>query len=271
MTGTLGLFSLVDLIQLLSGAGRTGRLLIQHPRGDAKLYFEDGEIVHALFGEVRGEDAVYALFEDERGPFSFDAGLAAFERTVELGTQNLVLEAVRRLDEARRDRDEPVPYEPDVVPELSGAVDPGHVTLGEGEHAVLGHIDGRRSLQRIAERCDLPAAEVSRIVGRLVAADVVVVRKRRPRTARLVVQPAGTRLPHRAAAVDPTIVQTWTRSLGRTPEEIACRREDGRVLRLRLVEHPSAGPYLMVGRVTLLRTGLKVDEPLLVRPFEDDA
>jgi hypothetical protein len=271
MTGTLGLFSLVDLIQLLSGARRSGRLLVQHPRGDAKLYFEEGEIVHALFAELIGEEAVYALFADERGAFSFAAGLPAMERSVELGTRNLVLEAVRRLDEARRDEAQPVPYEPDMVPERSGAVDPARVTLGEGEHAVLAHVDGRRSLQRIADLSDLPVDEVSRIVGRLVAADVLVVRKRRPRTARLVVQRATGRIAPGTAAVDGTIVQSWTRSLGRRPREVVCRREDGRVVRFRLTEQEGAGPFLSLGRVTLLRSGLTVDEPLLVRPFEEDA
>jgi hypothetical protein len=272
MTGTLGLFSLVDLIQLLSGARRSGRLLVQHPHGDAKLYFEEGEIVHAVFGEATGEAAVYALFADERGPFSFAAGLPAMERSIELRTQNLVLEAVRRLDEARRDDGlHPVPYEPDMVPERTGTVDPARVTLGAGEHAVLAHVDGRRSLQRIADLSDLPVDEVSRIVGRLVAADVLVVRKRRPRTARLVVRRATGRIDPGTGEVDASIVESWTRSLGRRPREVVCRREDGRVLRFRLSEQEGAGPFLSLGRITLLRSGLTVDEVLLVRPFEEDA
>lgn len=272
MTGTLGLFSLVDLIQLLSGARRSGRLLVQHPKGDAKLYFEEGEIVHAIFGELSGETAVYALFADERGPFSFAAGLPAMERSIELRTQNLVLEAVRRLDEARRDDGlGPVPFEPDMVPETMGALGSVGDTLGEGEHAVLSLVDGRRSVQRIADLSDLPLEDVARILARLVAADLVVVRKRRPRTARLVVQRATGRIAPGTASVDPSIVESWTRSLGRRPREVACRREDGRVLRFQLAEQEGAGPFLALGRITLLRSGLTVDEPLLVRPFEEDA
>jgi len=271
MTGTLGLFSLVDLIQLLSGARRSGRLLVQHPKGDAKLYFEEGEIVHAIFGELSGETAVYALFADERGPFAFASGLPAMERSIELRTQNLVLEAVRRLDEARRDDGGLVPYEPDMVPESTGALAPVRDTLGEGEHAVLAHVDGRRSVQRIADVSDLPVDDVARILARLVAADLVVVRKRRPRTARLVVQRATGRIAPGTASVDVSIVESWTRSLGRRPGEVVCRREDGRVLRFRLTEQEGAGPFLSLGRVTLLRSGLNVDEPLLVRPVEEDA
>ena len=272
MTGTLGLFSLVDLIQLLSGARRSGRLLVQHPKGDAKLYFEEGQIVHAIFGELSGETAVYALFADERGPFSFAVGLPAMERSIELRTQNLVLEAVRRLDEARRDEDGgPVPYEPDMVPEGTGAHGPARDTLGEREQAVLAQVDGRRSVQRIADLSDLPVDDVARILARLVAADLVVVRKRRPRTARLVVQRATGRVAPGTASVDVSIVESWSRSLGRRPREIVCRREDGRVVLFRLAEQEGAGPFLSLGRVTLLRSGLTVDEPLLVRPVEEDA
>jgi hypothetical protein len=59
--------------------------------------------------------------------------------------------------------------------------------------------------------------------------------------------------------------------MGRRPREVACRREDGRVLRFRLAEQEGAGPFLSLGRITLLRSGLTVDEALLVRPFEEDA
>lgn len=269
MTGTLGLFSLVDLIQLLSGAGRTGRLLIEHPRGDAKIYFEDGEIVHARFGDHLGEDAVYALFADERGPFEFTAGLPALEKTVELGTQNLVLEAVRRLDELRRDDDDLAAFESNVVPERIDDARAARVTLGQDEHAVLALVDGQRSLQRIADRGRFTVADASRILARLVAADVVAVRKRRPRTARLVVDMAGFRIPHGAAAVDRTIVRAWEASLGHRPAQVACRREDGRVVTFDLLEREGAGAYLALGRFTMLRSGLRADEPLLVRPHED--
>lgn len=269
MTGTLGLFSLVDLIQLLSGAGRTGRLLIRHPDGDARLYFEQGEIVHAVFGADVGEAAVFALFEDERGPFEFKAGLPAMERSIELGTRNLVLEATRRLDEARRDQGGPAPFARDVVPEVAGPVEAADVTLGNDEHSVLAQIDGRRSLERIADRCEMTFDAASRVVSRLVAADVVVVRKRRARTARLVVETADFRLPRGSAAVDATIVRAWTDTLGRRPDEVACRRESGRVVTFRLAERDAAGPYLALGRLTMLRSGMRSGEPLLVRPRDE--
>lgn len=272
MTGTLGLFSLVDLFQLLAGASRTGRLVVEHPRGDARIYFEKGDVTHAAFDGVEGEEAVYALFADERGTFAFSTGLPAPRRTVSLGTQNLVLEAVRRLDEARRDADDDViPYEPDMVPERSGDAAADQVDLGQPERDVLARIDGRRSLQRIAELVGRPFVDVSRIAGRLVAGSVIVVRKRRPRTARLVVRAASMTLAPGAAMVDAGIVDAWTRALGERPGEVLGRRENGTVERFRLVAGQGTGPFLLLGHATLMRTGLMADEPLLVRPAEDGA
>lgn len=102
MTGTLGLFSLVDLFQLLSASSRSGRLTVDHPEGLARVYFEEGLAVHAEFAGRSGEDAIYALFADEQGSFEFMLGVPAPQNTIASRTENLVLEATRRLDESRR-------------------------------------------------------------------------------------------------------------------------------------------------------------------------
>lgn len=271
MTGRLGLFSLVDLLQLLSGAGRSGRLLVQHPRGDARIYVEDGDVVHAEFDGLEGEESIYALFADERGEFEFKNGLPAPRTTVRLSTQNLILEAVRRLDEARRDSDDEEPVlEPDMVPERSEASSEERVSLGEPERSVLAHVDGRRSLGRITELAGMPVDEVARVAARLMAAGILVVRKRRARTARLVVRPDTGGLPVGAAGVDAGIVDAWARALGEPPKEVLCRREDGRVARLRLVALEAVGPYLQLGRDALMRTGMRAQEALLVRPVDEE-
>ncbi|MEX2536168.1 MAG: DUF4388 domain-containing protein [Trueperaceae bacterium] len=102
MTGTLGLFSLVDLFQLLAASSRSGRLTVDHPAGPARVYFEEGLAVHAEFAGFTGEEAVYELFSNEQGSFEFMLGVPAPRNTIEAGTENLVLEATRRLDESRR-------------------------------------------------------------------------------------------------------------------------------------------------------------------------
>ncbi|MDZ7801550.1 MAG: DUF4388 domain-containing protein [Trueperaceae bacterium] len=273
MTGTLGLFSLADLFQLLSGAGRSGRLSVDHPLGHARVYFERGEVRHAEFGQLEGDEAVYALFQDERGAFEFRSGLPAPRVSVRKGTQNLVLEAVRRLDEARRDTgEEATEIETDLVPEHADRGEAPHaLTLGAPEQAVMEAVDGRRSLARIADRAGQTQDETARIVARLVAAGVLLARKRRPRTARLVVRPTPEALLHDTAVADVGIVEAWRRAMGRMPQHLLAKRESGVVDRFRLQAREDVGPYLLLAHAVLLRTGLKVDQPLLVRPLEEEA
>lgn len=273
MTGTLGLFSLADLFQLLSGAGRSGRLSVEHPLGEARMYFERGEVRHAEFGSLEGEEAVYALFGDERGSFEFRSGLPAPRVTIGKGTQNLVLEAVRRLDEARRDSEgEEDEIEADLVPEfVDGGAPPSSLAVGGPERAVLAAVDGRRSVGRVAEQAGLSLQDAGRIVVRFVSAGVLVARKRRPRTARLVVRPTAEELPLDAAVIDEGIVEAWRRAMGVAPRRVLVKRESGRVDRLSMRAREEVGPYLLLTHAVLLRTGLVADQPLLVRPDEDEA
>jgi len=267
VTGTLGLFSLVDLFQLLSSAQRSGRLGIDHPAGLARVYFDKGQVVHAEFGELRGEEAVYALFTDERGSFEFRLGIPAPEASIAAGTENLVLEAIRRLDEARRESGPTVAR--DAVPTLDTSYErAAELTLNEDERQVLGHVNGQRNVTRIALDASLDPDDTLAIVERLTRIGVLKMRGRRARTARLVARLSGTDLPAGAAGLDPGILTTWQRATGTRPERVACRRQDGKVLVFQATAVDGAGPYILFSRDTLFRSDLAANEALLVRPVQ---
>jgi hypothetical protein len=268
VTGTLGLFSLVDLFQLLSGAGRTGRLAVKHPSATARFYFDRGRLGHAEFGELEGEAAVYALFEDERGTFEFVVGLPPPRRTVTASTESLVLEALRRLDEQHRD--EPVrgpEVSRDAVPFVPEDAVQG-LGFGEDERRVLAAVNGQRSVARIAATLDVELAAVQRIVGRLIDVGALQLRTRRPRTAQLVVRLARSGVPSGTVGLDEGIVHNWSRVLGEAVLDAAVRRPDGTAFAAPITIIPGGGPYLMAVPDTLLRMGLRVDDTVLVKPFE---
>ncbi len=268
VTGTLGLFSLVDLFQLLAGAGRTGRLAVMHPSGTARFYFERGRLTHAEFAELEGEAAVYALFEDERGTFEFVVGLPAPRQTVRTSTESLVLEALRRLDERRRDDPVRAPeVSRDAVPFApEDAVD--GLPFGEDERRVLAAVNGHRSVNRLAATLELPLSEVQRTVGRLIDVGALQLRARRPRTAQLVVRLARSGVPSGTVGLDEGIVHNWTRVLGAEVRDAAVRRPDGSAFAAPITTIAGGGPYLMAVRDTLLMMGLRVDDTVLVKPFE---
>ncbi len=279
VTGTLGLFSLVDLFQLLAAARRTGRLTIEHPVTGARIYFDRGQVVHAEFGELAGEDAIYTLFADERGAFEFRLGLPSPAKSISVGTENLVLEAMRRLDEVNKGvsgrpaspggggvqvSSEAVP----AVPEAVGG-EQREFALNPEELAVMSQVDGHRTVSRIADNLDLEVSDVRVVCERLVRTGVLKLQNRRARTARLVTRLTRKRLAPLVVGVDSSILQSWESVLGIPVEEVACRRENGSVLLFEVVSLEGSGPYLELSRDTLVRSNLRVDQTLLVRPVTD--
>lgn len=271
MTGTLGLFSLVDLFQLLASSTRTGRLLVDHPEGTARVYFDKGRVVHAEFGEIRGEEAVYALFEDERGDFEFGVGLPAPDKSVKTNTENLMMEAIRRLDETRRDQPEKVkPLANDAVPAFADdAPDVGNLTLEPHEVQVLRLVDAQRDLTQIADEAGVDVAQVKMVISRLAEIGALKFRSRKPRIARLVAALARAALGPNRAMVDTTIMTKWAGVLGYSPQHIACRRPDGLVDVYEVTAQADIGPNILFSRETLLAANLAANTTLLVQPVNE--
>jgi hypothetical protein len=96
--GTVGLFDLGQLLQLNRA---TGRLLVTRDESRGSLYFEDGRIVNAVDdGEREGELAAYRVFTWRTGRFEFHPGSTGVATRITEGTEGLMLEAARRMDES---------------------------------------------------------------------------------------------------------------------------------------------------------------------------
>lgn len=278
MTGTLGLFSLVDLFQLLASASRTGRLAISHPDSTALVYFDRGKAVHAEFGELEAEEAVYALFADERGAFEFRLGLPSPQKSIGVGTENLVLEALRRLDERGRFGEraaepgaQPLVMSRETIPAVPDVMLMGNdeFVLNNEELAIMSQVDGHRSLERIAAAVGQSYEDVKAVCGRLVRTGVLKIENRRPRIARLVTRMASRSLSPSSVRIDTNIIDSWTNALGVVVEQVDCRHEDGAVLTFEVEPSEGLGPYVELGRDALARFGLRVNQTLLVKPTAD--
>jgi hypothetical protein len=255
----------VDLFQLLASSSRTGRLGIDHPEGKARVYFDKGRVLHAEFNDRIGEEAVYALFADERGSFEFQVGLPAPETTVTVATENLMLEAIRRLDESSRDSsmipDEVVPLYAENVPSAST------LSLQPQEVSLLQLINGQLTVLELATQAKTHPEEVKRIIDRLVRAGVLKLREKRPRTARLVTRLVRQELPTGVVGLDTNILANWQRVMGTEPTQVACRRADGKVLTFKVQPMNQVGPYILLSMETLALANLSVNAALLVKPL----
>ncbi len=102
--GTLRDGLLCDLIQLVSSNAMSGVFSVKDYDVEIRLYFDEGEICHAVGPGVEGEAAVFALVARERGTYRFrETTHLPDERSIHSKTQFLILEALRRIDEARAD------------------------------------------------------------------------------------------------------------------------------------------------------------------------
>ncbi len=106
LQGSLGDFSLIDLLQLLVQGNKSGRLDIVCGEGEYALqfalYLDKGAIVHAEGAGESGHSALWKAFGTDKGQFCFIFGLRTVTKTITENPLYLLMEACQRLDESKR-------------------------------------------------------------------------------------------------------------------------------------------------------------------------
>ncbi|HUM09591.1 MAG TPA: response regulator [Myxococcaceae bacterium] len=100
--GALAQLALPDLLQTLALARRTGRVTLRRGAERGEVELVEGRPVDARIGAVQGEKALFRMLGWTEGTFSFQPGPAAAEARFARGTDELLLEAARQMDECRR-------------------------------------------------------------------------------------------------------------------------------------------------------------------------
>jgi len=102
VSGSLTQMALPDVIQILGSGRKSGRLELESSGLRGALHFVEGSIHHATFGDLQGAEAVYAMLLLESGDFRLDPSSDIPQRSIQMSTEGLLLEGMRRMDEARR-------------------------------------------------------------------------------------------------------------------------------------------------------------------------
>lgn len=104
LTGDLSRMDLPGVIQMLNQARQTGALNINTDDTDGVIYFDAGELSHAECGLLFGDEAVIHILKScegaGKGVYKFVYGTTAAHRTVLRSATDLMLDAMRELDEA---------------------------------------------------------------------------------------------------------------------------------------------------------------------------
>ena len=108
LRGTLAQMNVLDLLQSLDMGRKTCALILTNNGDECKMYFTDGQINHAVYDNLKGDEAVYKVLKWVAGNFEIDFKGSSTEQTTTQSTQGLLLEGLRLLDESNRDAEENV-------------------------------------------------------------------------------------------------------------------------------------------------------------------
>jgi CheY-like chemotaxis protein len=103
MTGRLSEMNIIDLLQSLELGQKTCSLTFKQGGEECRMYFAEGAIHHAESGAIVGDDAVYRVAGWSEGTFQIDFNGRSDKKTTTQSTQGLLMEALRLLDEGKRD------------------------------------------------------------------------------------------------------------------------------------------------------------------------
>lgn len=98
--GQLENLGLPDIVQTLSMGMKTARVALDHDGFKGRIWFRDGAIVHAKCGDEEGEAAFFTMVAWTNGEFVIEHGIKTQHTSIENDAMFLIMEGVRRLDEA---------------------------------------------------------------------------------------------------------------------------------------------------------------------------
>jgi CheY-like chemotaxis protein len=105
LEGSLSHLDLPGVIQMLAHSRQSGVLYINAESLDGTIFFSRGDVLHAEVGETIGGEAVVRIIKNcnglERGVYKFVPGALSATRTIFRSVTELMLEALREIDEER--------------------------------------------------------------------------------------------------------------------------------------------------------------------------
>jgi CheY-like chemotaxis protein len=103
LRGSLSQMNVIDLVQSLEMGRKSCQLSMTNGTDKCELYFDGGQVKHATYGAITGDEAVFKVLRWTDGNFQINFEGKSTQETTTLNTQGLLMEGLRLLDEAQRD------------------------------------------------------------------------------------------------------------------------------------------------------------------------
>jgi CheY-like chemotaxis protein len=173
-SGTLDDMGVVDLIQTIDIGRKSGTIHLDREGNDeGAIYFREGKLIDAETRTRQGADAIYRMLVWSNGTFEIAFHNVDREDRIELSTQGLLMEGMRRLDEWGRLQEQ--------LPPLVAVFDINEEVLFErlGEipdevNKILKHFDGKATLMEVVDLCAFGDLEALSIFTKLYFEGLIV-------------------------------------------------------------------------------------------------
>jgi pSer/pThr/pTyr-binding forkhead associated (FHA) protein len=93
-----GQMGLPEVLQMCCLSHRSGQITFRSGESYGFIYIQHGRVLHALCGNIEGEEAIYTMLTWPGGGFSLDEGILPHKKTVRSTWEQLLFEGARRAD-----------------------------------------------------------------------------------------------------------------------------------------------------------------------------
>jgi CheY-like chemotaxis protein len=101
--GNLSQMNVIDLMQSLEMGRKSCQISLSNEGEKCEVFFVEGQVKHATYGSLVGDEAVFKVLRWTGGNFQLDFEGKTDKETTQLNTQGLLMEGLRLLDESQRD------------------------------------------------------------------------------------------------------------------------------------------------------------------------
>ncbi|MCC6811598.1 MAG: response regulator [Deltaproteobacteria bacterium] len=168
-SGQLSDMGVVDLLQTVEIGRKTGLIRFESEQGfgsNGTIFFRNGKVVDAELGVLRGEKAIYRLLVWNDGRFEMEFMPIDRPDGIEMSTQGLLMEGMRRVDEWGRLLEQLPPLETKFevdFRELSERLS----EIPDEINSILRMFDGQRTLLQVVDESNYGDLEALNVISKL--------------------------------------------------------------------------------------------------------
>ncbi len=145
--GSLKDFKLEEVIQMITAGKKSGKLEINAHRRRYRIYFKNGELLHASAPFSTGEDAIKDVFLETYGVFEFIQNIILPPKTIKKNNMEIIFQGISVREECGETKN--IFTENDRLITSDNTV--GNVSISEEEWKILKNIAEQKSINDILE------------------------------------------------------------------------------------------------------------------------